>query len=81
VTVVNPEPLPEKLLRPHPRRLSPDTPGYDRILALHEAAIRRGDTRYPDPVSGLWVMTAAHLWERGYCCYSGCRHCPWVDRD
>ena len=72
--------LPEELLRPHPRRLPPETPGYDQILALHEATIRRGDSRYRDPISGLWVMTAAHLWERGSCCFSGCRHCPWVDR-
>jgi hypothetical protein len=78
--VANPEPLPEGLLVPHPRRLSPATPGYEEILALHEEAIRRGEAGYDDPISGLWVMTAAYLWERGYCCYSGCRHCPWVDR-
>jgi hypothetical protein len=77
---VNPEPLPEDLLVPHPKRLPPDTPGYEEILALHEAAIRAGQSLYKDPLSGLSVMNAQHLWERGYCCYSGCRHCPWVDR-
>ena len=80
MTVTNPEPIPEEVLRPHPRRLPPDTPNYGEIMALHDAAVRRGDNRYIDPVSGLWVMTAVHLWERGYCCYSGCRHCPWVER-
>jgi hypothetical protein len=80
LTVDNPEPLREELLRPHRRRLRPDTPGYDRILALHEAAIRRGENGYEDPLSGLWVMTAEYLWQRGYCCYSGCRHCPWIER-
>jgi len=23
------------------------------------------------------VFTAKYLRERGYCCESGCRHCPW----
>ena len=62
------------------RRLPPATPRYEEILALHEATVRRGGDRYRDPLSGLWVMTATYLWERGYCCYSMCRHCPWVDR-
>ena len=78
--IVNSAPLPEELLKPHPRRFPPDTPRYDEIIALHEATVGRGGTRYRDPLSGLWVMTASHLWERGYCCYSQCRHCPWVDR-
>jgi hypothetical protein len=78
--IANAAPLPDELLEPHPRRLPPDTPRHDEIIALHEATVRRGGTRYRDPLSGLWVMTASHLWERGYCCYSSCRHCPWVDR-
>lgn len=78
--VANPAPLPDELRQPHPRRLPSGTPNYDEIIALHEAALARGSTRYRDPESGLWAMTAGHLWERGYCCYSDCRHCPWVDR-
>lgn len=31
---------------------------------------------YFDP-GGLMVFTAAHHWRRGYCCGSGCRHCPY----
>jgi hypothetical protein len=27
--------------------------------------------------NGLFVFTAKYLRERGYCCESGCRHCPW----
>ena len=27
--------------------------------------------------NGLLVFTAAYLRERGYCCTSGCRHCPY----
>ena len=26
---------------------------------------------------GLMVFTAHYLRERGYCCESGCRHCPY----
>ena len=26
---------------------------------------------------GRWVFTAAYLLRRGYCCESGCRHCPY----
>ena len=80
MTAANPEPIPQDLLRPHPRRLPPTTPNYGEIMALHEEAICRGEDHYEDPATGLWVMTAVHLWERGYCCYSGCRHCPWVER-
>jgi hypothetical protein len=27
--------------------------------------------------NGLFVFTAQYLRDRGYCCESGCRHCPW----
>ena len=27
--------------------------------------------------SGLFVFTASYHLERGYCCGSGCRHCPY----
>jgi len=27
--------------------------------------------------NGLFVFTAEYLRERGYCCTSGCRHCPY----
>ena len=46
MNVVNPEPLPDELLQPHPRRLPPETPRYDEILALHEAAIGLGRNYY-----------------------------------
>lgn len=26
---------------------------------------------------GFMVFTAAYLLKRGYCCQSGCRHCPY----
>jgi hypothetical protein len=30
--------------------------------------------------NGLLVFTAAHHLKRGYCCGSGCRHCPYEPR-
>jgi len=27
--------------------------------------------------NGYWVFTAQYLLRRGYCCRSGCRHCPY----
>ncbi len=47
------------------------------ILAAHDAATARGEKLYRDPHSGLYVMTATYLRDRGYCCGNGCRHCPY----
>jgi hypothetical protein len=27
--------------------------------------------------NGFWVFTTHYLLNRGYCCNSGCRHCPY----
>ena len=43
----------------------------------HDAAVAAGEPGYLDPVSGLFVMTSAYLLARGFCCGSGCRHCPY----
>jgi hypothetical protein len=48
------------------------------VLAAHAVALERGDAGYTDPGSGLFVLTAAYLADRGTCCDSGCRHCPYV---
>jgi hypothetical protein len=37
-----------------------------------------GEPGYIDPQSGLFVFTAAYHAERGTCCKSDCRHCPYV---
>jgi hypothetical protein len=47
------------------------------ILAAHDAAVRAGEAGYIDPDSGLFVLTAAYLADRGTCCDQGCRHCPY----
>jgi iron complex transport system substrate-binding protein len=47
------------------------------IERLHELACKRGLPTYRDPLTGYEVFTAAYLRNRGYCCGSGCRHCPY----
>jgi hypothetical protein len=47
------------------------------ITEAHQRAVEAGETMYRDPTTGLWVMTALTLVERGFCCESGCRHCPY----
>lgn len=66
------------LNEPHPSRLPADHPQRDEILERHAAALAAGQPGYPDPASGLMVLTAAYLADRGTCCGSGCRHCPYV---
>jgi hypothetical protein len=63
---------------PHTRRLRPTHPHRDEILRRHAAAMERGAPVYTDPVSRLSVFTADFLASRGWCCNSGCRHCPFV---
>lgn len=66
------------LTDPHPDRLAPDHPRRSEVLAAHAAALAAGEPLYRDPVTGLAVLTAAHLAARGRCCGNGCRHCPYV---
>ena len=55
-----------------------DHPDRAEILARHRAAVESGEPGYSDPATGLFVITAAAHLERGRCCRSGCRHCPYV---
>jgi hypothetical protein len=66
------------LNEPHWSRLDPDRPDREAILAAHSAAMVSGDDGYVDPASGLFVFTAAWLADRGSCCETECRHCPYV---
>lgn len=76
----HPEPLGPGRLVPHPDRLDPDRADYVAVMEAHHRALVEGRDGYTDPVSGLFALTARTLWERGRCCQSGCRHCPWVPR-
>lgn len=64
---------------PHPDRLPATDPLRASILAAHAAALDAGEAGYADPQTGLFVLTAAYLRDRGECCARGCRHCPYVE--
>jgi hypothetical protein len=53
--------------------------GHDdqAILEAHLAAVEAGEPGYADPSTGLFVLAAPYLRQRGYCCGNGCRHCPY----
>ncbi|MGB1205173.1 MAG: DUF5522 domain-containing protein [Chitinophagales bacterium] len=38
------------------------------------------NTDYYINEQGYWVFTAKYLSERGFCCGSGCRHCPYDEK-
>jgi hypothetical protein len=76
------EPVRANALRAaHPSRLASGHPRLVEIMHAHEVAVARGLPSYRDPVTGYQVFTAAFLIERGTCCESGCRHCPFVGAD
>jgi len=68
---------PDHLLVPLPQRCSPRHRGFAEIMRRHAAAVAAGEPAYLDPATGRAVFTAGWLAERGYCCESGCRHCPY----
>jgi hypothetical protein len=73
------DPLADRpLSMPAPWRLAADDPRRDEILAAHDGALASGDAGYADPVSGLFVLSARFLADRGWCCGNGCRHCPFT---
>ncbi|MGB3735182.1 MAG: DUF5522 domain-containing protein [Ilumatobacter sp.] len=61
---------------PHVSRLSSANQRFDEIMERHRSAVETNLPTYADPVSGFSVFTAVFLAKRGYCCDSGCRHCP-----
>lgn len=79
VRAAGPRLAPRPLTEPHPSRLAPDHPRRTELLAAHQAALDAGEPGYLDPETGLFVLTAAYLADRGHCCGSGCRHCPYLD--
>jgi iron complex transport system substrate-binding protein len=53
------------------RRIGPS------ITELHARACAKRQPTYVDPLTRSDVFTAEFLRQRGYCCGSGCRHCPY----
>jgi hypothetical protein len=62
-------------------RFPPTHPAYAVTMAAHDAAVSAGEDGYLDPTTGYFVFTAAAHWDRGTCCQSGCRHCPYAAGD
>jgi Family of unknown function (DUF5522) len=52
-----------------------------KIVAAHEIAVSLGEPTYIDPETGYLVFTSLALAARGYCCGSGCRHCPYDEQE
>mmetsp|Transcript_16631 Transcript_16631/g.36163 ORF Transcript_16631/g.36163 Transcript_16631/m.36163 type:complete len:760 (+) Transcript_16631:55-2334(+) len=50
----------------------------DVWMRMHEEACGRGEKFYVDERSGFRVFTRVAHEERGKCCGSGCRHCPFA---
>lgn len=69
------QPLPDA--RRHPLTSRVDAHYAPVVCPLHDEAVTRQHDGYLDPVTGRFVFTAAYLWERGTCCNTGCRHCPY----
>jgi hypothetical protein len=57
-------------MSPQPK---PDLPTLDSPKA-ESMDLEPGDFYYEGP---FMVFTAQYLLKRGYCCGSGCRHCPY----
>lgn len=63
---------------PNPERLTSGSIFYEEIIKRHTDACIKGEDFYEDPATGYLVMTAFFLKERGSCCNTGCRHCPYL---
>ncbi len=57
-------------------KLQIDFPMFDEIMEKHKDAIENDEDFYKDPETGYMVFTAYCLFKKGFCCGSGCRHCP-----
>ena len=67
-------PIPTKPDSPPDAESNADAPDRDAAPTAQELAPE--DFYYEGP---YLVFTAAYHLKRGYCCHSGCRHCPYRD--
>lgn len=56
-----------------------DPDGDAKPPARQDAELQEGLDYYVE--DGLLVFTGVFLRKRGYCCESGCRHCPYQNRE
>lgn len=73
-----PAEMPAERRAPLVARLDPTRPDHAVIVAAHARAMAAGEDGYLDPTTGFFVFTAQAHWDRGRCCQSGCRHCPYA---
>ena len=64
---------------PSTLRLDPANKNYTKIIAAHDEALAKNLDGYIDPINSLFVLTAASLKARGFCCENNCRHCPYCE--
>lgn len=69
---------PDWLTKPRSDRFDAATAGYSAAMTAHRHAVESCEPGYLDPDTGLFVMTAVFLRDRGWCCDCGCRHCPYL---
>lgn len=69
----------ENILLPSELRLPKTHPYYKEIIELHRQACTNDEAFYLDPQSGYVVFTANYLLQKGICCGSLCRHCPFTE--
>ena len=54
-----------------------DNPAYyNKILEIHNDAVKNDEYSYIDPATGYIVFTELKAIKRGTCCGMCCRHCP-----
>ena len=73
------DPVPAERRSPLTERLDPARSDHAAVVAAHERSLVADEDGYLDPSTGYFVFNAQALWERGECCSSGCRHCPYED--
>lgn len=56
-----------------------DADQVDAPTAREDSELREGLDYYLE--DNLFVFTAGYLRRRGYCCESGCRHCPYQNQE
>jgi hypothetical protein len=59
----------------HRKQINADKSIEDDSVTPGDAQLQEGLDYYLE--DGLFVFTEMFLLKRGYCCESGCRHCPY----
>lgn len=55
-----------------------ETPLKKQLSNTSDAQLKEGEDYYLE--NNRWVFTEKYHLKRGYCCGSGCRHCPYSNK-